>query len=411
MNILFLTLLDFDSLAERNIYTDLLRKFYQEGHGVYVISPVERKKHAKTRLLRTDCRLAILKLRIGNIQKTNVIEKGITTVLLESAFISAIKRFYGDVVFDLVLYSTPPITFQRAVSYVKQRDSATTYLMLKDIFPQNAVDIGMLAKHGVKGLLYRYFRKKEKKLYQESDYIGCMSEANVAYVRKHNPEIVPDKVEVCPNCIEPIFRTFSDKEKKSIRKKLGLPENKLLFIYGGNLGKPQGIPFLVQCLRSAASNSDVYFLIVGTGTEYDILERFSLSEKPKNIKIMKALPKDEYEEMTYAADVGLIFLDYRFTIPNFPSRMLTYMQAGIPVLAVTDENTDIGKVITEGGFGWWCKSNQVQGFIKIMKTVLSADLSALGKNAFVYMMEHYTVEQVYQIISNRVIRQNVQEDK
>ena len=49
-----------------------------------------------------------------------------------------------------------------------------------------------------------------------------------------------------------------------------------------------------------------------------------------------------------SCDVGLIFLDKRFTIPNFPSRLLSYMQASMPVLAATDVNTDIGKVIEEG---------------------------------------------------------------
>ena len=90
--------------------------------------------------------------------------------------------------FDLVLYSTPPITLQKAVSYVKNRDGAATYLLLKDIFPQNALDLGMLKKTGVKGLFYRYFKNKEIKLYVVSDYIGCMSEANVEFLLKHNPE-------------------------------------------------------------------------------------------------------------------------------------------------------------------------------------------------------------------------------
>ena len=141
MNILFLTLLDFDSLDERNIYTDLLRKFYQEGHGVYIVSPVERKNHKQTECLKIDKRLYIIKLKIGNIQKTNMFEKGISTIMLEPAFISAIKKYYSDIKFKLVLYSTPPITLQKAVNYVKRRDHAITYLMLKDIFPQNAVDM------------------------------------------------------------------------------------------------------------------------------------------------------------------------------------------------------------------------------------------------------------------------------
>ena len=73
------------------------------------------------------------------------------------------------------------------------------YLLLKDIFPQNAVDLGMFSKGG---LLYRMFRKKEERLYQLSDYIGCMSPANVDYILRHNREVDIHRVEVCPNSIE-----------------------------------------------------------------------------------------------------------------------------------------------------------------------------------------------------------------
>ena len=195
MNVLFLTLLDFDSLDERNIYTDLLREFAKHGHNLFVISPVERRKNQETKLLKTD-KATILKLKIGNTQKTNIIEKGISTISIEPQFIACIKKYFSDVKFDLVIYSTPPITFCNAIEFVKKRDGAKTYLLLKDIFPQNAVDIGMMSKNGIKGLIYKVFREKEKKLYRVSDYIGCMSQANVDYVLKHNPEINPEKVEI-----------------------------------------------------------------------------------------------------------------------------------------------------------------------------------------------------------------------
>ena len=402
MNILFLTLLDFDNLESQNIYTDLLRKFYHEGHCVAIISPAERKKKRGTRFLKIDDRLSILKLKIGNIQKTNIIEKGISTITLETIFVSAIKKYYGTVTFDLVLYSTPPITLQKTVHYVQKRDGAVTYLMLKDIFPQNAVDMGLLSNHGFKGLLYQYFRKKEMRLYRDSDYIGCMSPANVNYLKKHNPQIAPERIGLCPNCIEPVCRKINLEEKNIIRKNLGIPEGKILFVYGGNLGKPQGIPFLIDCLKSVEKKQEVYFLIVGNGTEYEKLERFIRQQKPQNVKLMQALPKSEYENMILAADVGMIFLDHRFTIPNFPSRLLSYMQAGIPVVAVTDPNTDVGRVIVDGGFGWWCESNHAEEFTKIVELAQKANLSYMGELGHAYMMEHYTAEHVYRIIRSKI---------
>ena len=138
MNVLFLTLLDFSTIDENGIYTDLMREFVKDDHNLYIISPTEKRKNEPTKLI-DNGKVKILKLQIGNTQKTGLIEKGISTLTIESKFKNGIKKYFDDVKFDLILYSTPPITLQKAVEFVKYRDQAKTYLLLKDIFPQNAV--------------------------------------------------------------------------------------------------------------------------------------------------------------------------------------------------------------------------------------------------------------------------------
>lgn len=400
MNILFLTLSQFDTLNERNIYTDLLQEFVEHGHFVYAISSVERRQGQQTHVSQDDDRAKVLRLRIGNTQKTNLVEKGISTVLLEKTYIRAIKKYAAGICFDLVLYSTPPITLCNAVRYVKQRDHAKTYLLLKDIFPQNSLDLGMLKITGAKGVLYRLFRKKEKKLYQLSDYIGCMSPANVDYVKAHNRLQNEQVVEVSPNCIR--VRNVdlpSASEKRELRKKYGIPQDKCVFLYGGNLGRPQDVNYLVACLQAGACLSDSVFVVAGNGTDRVVLERYVKLERPTHVILMPQLPTDEYEKMVRCCDVGLIFLDHRFTIPNFPSRMLSYMEAGLPVLAATDRNTDVGKIICEGGFGAWCESVGTEKFVTAAEKFMQAeDCTRMGRCAYEYLRSHYTAEYGYEQI-------------
>ena len=403
MKILFLTLVSFDTIQIKSIYTDLLREFVKNGHEVFVISPTEQREKKATHIV-SEPHVKILRLRIGNTQKTNFIKKGINTVLIEPRFKAAIKKYFSDVKFDLVLYSTPPITLVSAIEYVKKRDEAKTYLLLKDIFPQNAVDIGLMSTTGVKGLLYRHFRRQEKRLYAISDRIGCMSQSNVDYVIKHNLEIDPKIVEICPNSIEVIDKSVDEETRREIRTKYEIPLDKKVFVYGGNLGKPQGIPFIIECLKKCADIEEAYFLIVGDGTEYHLLESYANREKLVNVRLMQRIPKEDYDTMVGACDVGLIFLDHRFTIPNFPSRLLSYMQAKLPILACTDPNTDIGKVIVDGGFGWWCESDDSQQFYEMVNSVLgNADnFSKMGQNAFDYAEKIYRVEGAYKSIVAKI---------
>ena len=394
MNILFLTNDELGSMDSNGIFTDLLRVFSDNGHSVYAVCANERK-HRKDTELQQDRNINVLRVKTGNVTQVNMIEKGISTLLVEHQFKNAIKRHLKDVKFDLIMYSTPPITLAEVVDYVKKRDNAKTYLMLKDIFPQNAVDIKLMKKDG---LLYKYFRKVEKRFYKISDFIGCMSQGNIDFLLKYNPEILPVKVEICPNTIEPLTIEKNKEKIIAVRKKYNVPTDKTVFIYGGNIGKPQGVEYIVECIDSNR-NDNAFFLIVGSGTEFNKLKSYFDSSKPNNAKLLTKLPKNDYEVLANSCDVGLIFLDKRFTIPNFPSRILSYMQASMPVLAATDINTDIGEVIENGKFGYWCESSGTEKFNMLVDKLCDGEArEALGKNARSYLENHYTAKHSYEII-------------
>ena len=257
----------------------------------------------------------------------------------------------------------------------------------------------MLSKSGIKGLLYKSFRRKEKELYEISDYIGCMSPANVKYVIAHNAEVDAAKVEVAPNSYDvPPLREFSEEESKTIRKKYGLPMDKPIFIYGGNMGRPQGIPFLIECLNAVKDRDDCHFVVVGNGTEYPKIEKWTVEVAPKAVSLFNALPKEDYDKLARSCDVGLIFLDYRFTIPNYPSRLLPYLMEKKPILAVTDPNCDTGTIAEENGYGFWCPSNSVGQFVKCVDKILLSDIEKMGENGYQFYLKNYTTEHTYQAI-------------
>lgn len=449
MNVIFLTLARIEDIEVRNLYADLMRKFRNEGHSVYIVTPCERRLGQETTLVDSKG-VKLLNVRTLNIQKTNVVEKGLGTLLIENQYKAAIKRYLSGVTFDLILYSTPPITFPKVIEYLKRTNpEAKSYLLLKDIFPQNAVDLGMMpgassfpastlkaAKPSVKFQvssvkswvdlgkyqLYKMFRRKEKRLYALSDYIGCMSPANVRYVIEHNPEVDPAKVEVAPNSIEapcpPKGENFENEseddkvlrennERCHIRKKYNLPLDKPVFIYGGNLGKPQGIPFLMECLEANAHREDCHFVVVGNGTEFPRLKEWygSLREKSQknlnqnlSITLMEGLPKEEYDQLVRSCDVGLIFLDHRFTIPNYPSRLLSYLENKMPVLCATDPNTDMGRIAEENGYGFWCESVRPEDFAALVDRMLAADRKEMGEKGYEFLRKNYTVENTYNAV-------------
>lgn len=397
MNIIFLTLVEINSVEERGIYQDLLRKFRNEGHDVTIVSPVERRKGISTNFTQKNG-VSLLQVKTFNIQKTNIVEKGIGTLAIEYQYLFTIKKYLVNKRFDVVLYSTPPITFAKVIQFIKRRDGAFSYLLLKDIFPQNAVDMNLM-KEG--SFLHSQFVKKEKKLYDISDFIGCMSPANVEFLIKYNPTILTSKVEVNPNTIEPISYNYSENDKNVIRTKYAIPLQKKVFVYGGNLGKPQGLDFLLQTIDDIKID-DVFFLIVGDGTEFSKIKRWFDDRKPTNAKLLQKLPKDDYDKLLASCDVGLIFLDKNFTIPNFPSRLLSYLEMKMPVIAATDSNTDIGDIIEFANCGYKVLSGNLEEMKNAITSLLSDDLTLLGINAEKLLLSAYTVDKSYKLIMEKI---------
>ena len=399
MKVLFLTMVNINSFNERGIYTDLLRKFCKEGHEVFVVCPIERREKRLTHLLK-EYGSTILNVKTLNLQKTNVVEKGLAVLSIEYQYLSAIKKYYKNEKFDLILYSTPPITFSKVINFIKKRDGAYSYLLLKDIFPQNAVDLKMIKKDG---LLHKFFVKKEKKLYSLSDTIGCMSPANVNFILTNNPEIESCKVEVNSNSIDPITFDYSDEQKIVIRNKYGVPIDKKVLVYGGNLGKPQGLDFLLKTIEKS-SHKNAFFLIIGDGTEYDRIDGWFKKYKPTNAKLLKRLPKEDYDTLLISCDVGLIYLHPDFSIPNFPSRLLSYLEMKMPVIAATDCNTDIGDIIETANCGFKVVSGDILRMNQVIAELIDANkFELMGNNSWKLLQSNYVVDYSYKLIANKII--------
>ena len=188
--------------------------------------------------------------------------------------------------------------------------------------------------------------------------------------------------------------------------KYGLPINKKVFVYGGNLGKQQGVDFVIETIE-ATKREDVFFLIIGSGTEYNRIKKWFENKRPKNAMLMKGLQKDDYEKLLRACDVGMLFLHKDFTIPNFPSRLLSELEIKLPVLAATYPNTDVGSAIENAGCGYWLISGDQVSMQTAIDKFCSDDEKyiQMKENAWKLLVTEFHVEHSFQLIKSRL--QNV----
>ncbi|MBC2856178.1 glycosyltransferase family 4 protein [Cetobacterium sp. 2A] len=398
MNILFL-LLDYSKNKNHmGLYKELVYEFRDQGHEVYVATATEKKWGLETTLNKEDG-INVLRLKTGNMFEVGFIEKGITNLTLGSIFKKEISREFSNVKFDLVIHHTPPITFTPVIDYLKKKYKTKSYLILRDIFPQNAKDLGIIKNP----ILFEFFRQKERKLYGKSDYIGCMSEGNINFLRKHNPEVSEDKVHILRNWGKIKNKPIID--KKIIREKYGFKELDFITIFGGNMGKPQGLEFLMKLAKEYKYKENIKFLMVGKGNEKKRLEEIVEKQKLSNVIFLNFIPREDYEKLTAACDLGIVSLHSCFTIPNIPSKTIDYCKLGLPILACTDRNTDYPEILENEAK---CGLSSIYGDLKTYKINFEELLNnkelreSLGENGREYYEEKLGVDIAYETIMNEI---------
>ena len=210
-------------------------------------------------------------------------------------------------------------------------------------------------------------------------------------------ELERTKLEVNPNSIE--VKEKSLNLEINLYDKYNIPRDKIIYIFGGNLGVPQGIEFLKKNIDYCKSIKEAFFLVVGDGTEYKQFYNWIQTESIKNTLLIKELPKNEYDEIINISHVGLIFLNPHFSIPNFPSRILSYMQNYLPVICATDLITDIGEIAVQNNFGYKCLTTDLEAFFDFVKKLLNKDLrERMGNNSYKYLINEFNKLDISPII-------------
>ena len=390
------------SFQKSTIYLDLLRAVRNAGHSVTAVACTSEDVSDELQIIEG---INVYFLKVEDQFGAGRIRKGLIQMSIAPKMKTLIKKRIWDEKFDIIVYPTPPITLAGVVDICRMHYGCCTYLMLKDIFPQNAVDLHMMRENG---LIHRYFKKIERHLYYVSDRIGCMSEANIEYMREHNDSDVAEKLELFPNTVE-IKPFVGHTDDSCIAENMTDPENPedqqdtqekvVSFVFGGNLGKPQAVGLLLDGIIRC--RSDAHFTFVGDGSESSLVEEFVAKKAPKNFTYRHSMPRDEYEQLMKSADVGIVSLSSLFTIPNFPSRVLSYMQVGKPILAVTDRFSDVGRMVSEEAHcGWWCISDDPAVLVNMIDMICTQQdrFHTYGMNGRRYLEEHFDVRSSVKIL-------------
>jgi glycosyltransferase involved in cell wall biosynthesis len=386
MKVLFV-LYTLPNLSQSSIASDIVNEFKNNGHEVYPMAPINTDSKRSYISIEND--IEVLRIRTLDVFSENIVLKGLANLLLSFQFQSVFNLFWKSKVFDLIIVMTPSVMFADFISRCKKNWGCKVYLMQKDIFPQNAVDLGFLRRNSI---VYNFFKKKEDLLLKTADIVGCTSPGNVNYFTRNYPQLNPHKIKLlfnasklfCFNVESKLTNDFSDRLFK--------------VVFGGNLGKPQQMENVLQLAQNVQEFDDIVFFVISKGgTERRRFEKLLSQMDLKNVQLLDNLSREDYFTFISSCNLGLISLHMDFTVPNTPMKLNDYLNAGLPVFAIIDRYNDLGELLINNNMGRFAYADSTSMiYNQFISLYRDRDLcTELGKFGFDFCFNNLSTEKSY----------------
>ncbi len=267
---------------------------------------------------------------------------------------------------DGVLAVSPPLTLGVAGWLVARSRSAPLVFNVQDVYPDVAVELGVLTNR----YLIAAAARLERFCYERAAAVTVLSEDlrdNLATKLS-----VPEKVRTIPNFVDTDWIKPSKKEN-SYRREFGL-EGKFVVMYAGNVGLSQALHLVVEAAAALAHEDDLVFVINGQGAARAELERRARSLT--NLRFIEMQPADRLPEVLAAADVHLVSLGRGLSRSSVPSKTFSILAAGRPLIASVDEGSEIARIVERAGAGIAVPPNEAEALIKATLHLMEARAEA-----------------------------------
>ena len=339
---------------------DLSREFAVQGHALTVLLPSPDQQEPW--VLKKMDGVQVLRLKAPRTKGISYIRRTLGELLMPFSMLRqfrksplASERWAG------VVWYAPSIFHGPLASALKKSSDCKGYLIIRDIFPEWAVDMELMGQ----GLPYWFFDMVARYQYSVADVIGVQTPGNRGYFDRWQKQ-PGRKLEVLQNWLG---------KPAQVRCSIRVSETPLagrkVFVYAGNMGVAQGMDILLDLAEKYRGRTDVGFLFVGRGSDAVRLKTSAKDRKLNNVLFYDEIHPDEILDLYAQCSVGIVALDPRHKSHNIPGKFLTYMQGGLPVLANVNAGNDLAQMIRDDQVGQVCENNQVENFLQLAHMLLA----------------------------------------
>jgi len=373
-----------------HLYQDLAKGFIKKGHKVSVVTSYPRdyflqKKDQEKKFKRYENVNGVNIYRASKIEfsRDNLFLRGIEHLFLPLLYLP--KAFVIRDVDFVVIYS-PALPLYLFGNFFRFLHNVPYVLNIQDLYPKTLMDVGILT-NPIQIKLFQFF---EKRAYKTADFITVHSEGNLAYISSKGD--FKDKSNVIYNWTD-IDELQPSEKNNEFRRDEGIT-NKFLVTYVGIMSTHQDLESVVLSGKYIR-NKDIVIYLIGDGIQRGELIKLAEKEQIQNVRFLPLQPKEKYNEILQASDVGIVSLLKSVDTPVVPAKLLKIMASGTPVLGNVPLKNDTTKIIQNAKCGIAISPGNPQQLAQVIEQFCSLskeDRNQLGKNGRFYAINHFSVD-------------------
>ena len=283
---------------------------------------------------------------------------------------------------DVLLVVSPPLGLAVTAILLNRLRRIPYVFDVEDLQPDSAGDLGMLPAWAVK-LLY----KVEKAAYSHARLVTTLTSSMRKKITSKG--VAEEKVELLEPRMDDSLINLLPEEASAFRQRYDLGE-KFLVTHSGNMGVKQGLDVVLGAAEQNRSDHSMLFLFVGSGSDCDRIQRRSAEMKLDNVRFLPLLAEADFRGLLAASGVCLVTQQQSASEIAFPSKIVTYLAAGRPIVVAVNPESEVARITRESGAGKVVNAGNSEALLAAIHELRSSDLSRMGENARVYASQRWS---------------------
>ncbi|HBO57087.1 MAG TPA: hypothetical protein DD622_01475, partial [Opitutae bacterium] len=347
---------------------DLSIELASIGHEILVVVP--SSTIASSFQLSGIGRLEVLRVKAFNVKTRIRFFRALAEAFLPLTFLIGLlssRRLMTN--WEAVIWYSPTIFLGPLIFLLRKIHRCRTYLILRDIFPQWAEDMGLVKSRVAISLLKAVAGLQ----YKMADTIGIQAKSNKKFLEQH--KLGTKRIELLENWL--VESEIENYDLPSELEELPLSD-KVILLYSGNIGVAQNLDLIVEAASLLRKDEELYFIIAGEGSELSHLKNKALSLQMDNIHFCGELMPNVVRALTRLSSIGIVSLDNKHQTHNIPGKFISYLRDNLPVLACVNKENELIEIINSksvGRAGDWTDAREVADQIIELKKDVVSDVS------------------------------------